>query len=317
MTAIFLGGETPSFLPSASGFSERSDLHNTAFARASLAGTGGAYGESLDLGGLDELWLHCEFTMSTSSSSSAFTTFVSLYNGATEVFRLERSGVGYLRMQALIASVWTTVGSETAATWGGFGSREVIDVHIVGNSGTGTATLYTAGSERTTATANLASVASIDTLRTFGSSNATSQFIVADEPTIGWRLATYYPNGNGAATTWIGDYTSVDELDYTDADFIYSATANEVETFTCTGPALTGYVVRAVGVYARAKCGVGGPQNIQLALRVNGTNYFSGTKALSVGYNNVGHIWTQNPDTAADWLTTAVAAIQPGVKSIA
>lgn len=312
MTAIFFGGETPSFLPSASGFSERSDFQNSAFARGSLSGSGGAYGEGLALGGLDELWLHYDLSLPAIISPGVHITFL---NGATEVFRVSATG-STIQMQALISAAWTNVGS--AVSWAGYtgsGVGETIDIHIVGNSVTGTATLYTSGSERTTATVDLSAVASLDTLRV-SSGACISQVIVADEPTIGWRLATNYPNGNGANTTWIGDYTSVDELDYTDADFIYSATANEVETFTHTGPALTGYVVRAVGVYARAKCGVGGPQNIQLALRVNGTNYFSSTKALSVGYTNVGHIWTQNPDTAADWLTTAVSAIQPGVKSI-
>lgn len=314
-----MGSEDVSFLPLDSDSYCDTGQVDTSFARASMQATGSSHHESLDIGAPDDFWCHFDFSPDLPAHASTYREMITFRtSGGTDVFRVQHIATG-CRMQALIAAVWTTVGSVASAALSS-GDRQTFDLHIEGNSATGNATLYIAGVERITATSvDLSAVTTIDNIRGYstGSKPCLSQVVVSDEPTIGGRLLTRYPNGAGADTAWVGDYTAVDEITNSDADFINSGTATQVETFTQTGPAITGYIPRAVGVYVRARRGAGGPQNLQLALRSAGTNYFSGNKALGLGYNIYGHIWETNPATSADWLSTAIDALQPGVKSIA
>lgn len=318
MTFYFMGGEVGSFTPSdGDSYESTSEVgYDSNFARCGMVASAGASSfESFALTLPDDFWIHCEISRQNSSSATSYPLV--LKTGGTEVFRLACTSSA-IQMQALIAAVWTNVGASVATSLGST-ARQTVDIFIEGNDASGTTTLYLAGTERTTATPDMTSVASIDAIHCDGSSNTAhglSQVIVADEPTIGMKLGTRTLSGAGANTAWTGDYTGVDEVRYTDADFIYSSAADQIETFTTTGGALTGYVVRAVGVYCRARRGASGPQNLQLALRVNGTNYFSGSKALDLGYESYGHIWEDNPDTTVDWLVAAIANIEPGVKSI-
>lgn len=321
MTIYFMGGEMGAFIPSdATSFETTGtpwQTWNTSFARCGLVsgqGSAASYSETATFAAPDDCWFHFELVRMTSSTTTV--TGIALSASGTDVFRLRTSDTT-VQMQALISAVWTNVGAAVSID---MLNRQTFDLHIVGNSGTGTATLYTSGTERATGTANLTAVTGITTLRCYGinaaSGHAITQTMVADEPTVGWRLATYYPSAAGATGDWTGDYTGVDEAVYSDADFIYSGTNGQVELYTGTGPALTGYVVRAVGVYARAKRGAAGPANLQLALRVSGSNYFSASKALGLGYGAWGNIWEDNPDTAIDWLTAAIPTLQFGAKAV-
>lgn len=309
-----MGGEIGSFTPSDNDLYEDTQLYNASFARCGLRPVGAAtYATSAALALPDDFWVHAEIAQQDSSTSYGYPlVFV---NGGTEVLRVGINANG-IKIEALVSAVWTQVGSVIAVNMED--SLQTIDMSVVGNDASGSVTVYVAGTERMTATIDLSAVVSIDNLKIGPTANRryTSQIIIADESTIGWRLATYYPSGAGATGNWTGDHTAVDEVRYSDADFIYSASADQVETYTASGPSLTGYVVRAVGVYCRAHRGASGPQNLQLAVRVNGTDYFSSSKALSLGFDSYGNIWSANPDTAVDWLTSQISAVQPGVKSI-
>jgi hypothetical protein len=221
-------------------------------------------------------------------------------------------------MQVLLTAVWTNVG---AAVTYGQSVLNTVDLYIDGNSGTGTATLFLSGTERESATADFTSITGIDELQFHGVNSAAgcsiSQVIVADEPTIGWRLTTVPPTGAGATTDWTGTYAEVDEIVYSDADFINSSVADQVELFSHGTAIPSGYRVRAVVVAARAKRGGSGPQSLQLALRSSGTTYVSSTKALGVGYDGPFAVWEEDPATTADFTSSSIAALQFGVKSIA
>jgi hypothetical protein len=213
-------------------------------------------------------------------------------------------------MQALITGVMTNVGSAVTV-----GTVEHIDVYIDGNDATGTASLFVGGTEVESAVVDLSAVTAIDEVQVrYG--HFISQMVIADEPTIGMRLLTRYPNGAGSASNWTGGFTDVDESEFDDADFCNSSTNGQIEQFTQTGPVITGYTVRAAGVYARAKRGASGPANLQIGLRVSGTDYFSSSKALSVGYSAYGEIWETNPATGVAWVNTAIDAIQPSIKAV-
>lgn len=317
MTIYFMGSEMGAFIPADSTANDSANFADSGFTRGSVfSGTSSAYSESATFAAPDDFWIHGQ--TGYGDGGGGVSTLLECSASGTGVFRL-RGNTTSVQMQALIGGVWTDIGS--AVSWSAYNTSQTIDVHIVGNSGTGTAELYLAGTLRASATANLSAVTGVTTIRNYGGSiiggTFLSQVIVADEPTIGWRLMTFYPSGAGATGDWTGDYTNVDEAIYSDSDFIYSATNGQVELFTGTAAgSLTGYTLRAVGVYARAKRGAAGPANLQLALRVNGTTYPSTSKALGLGYGAYGAVWETNPDTGVDWLNTQLATTQFGVKAI-
>ncbi len=324
MTIYFMGGEMSALVPSDSTVIETATFFDASFARCSIECPRDTnYAEGDPDASLTDAWLRCDLFTESIPSPAQTKRFAWLDAGGTERIRMQYEADS---TNELTVEYWNGV-SFTALTPISLdlqSVRQTIDLHIVCNSATGSINLYVAGNNRlNSGSIDLSAVTTLRKFRFFGGTVSTltvktriSQIIVADEPTIGWRLLTRYPSAAGATGDWTGGYTDVDEIAYSDADFINSATNGQVETFTQTGPAITGYVVRAIGVTARAKKGASGPANLQLALRVSGTDYFSSSKALDVGYSAYQNIWETNPATAADWLNTAIDAIQPGVKAI-
>jgi hypothetical protein len=129
------------------------------------------------------------------------------------------------------------------------------------------------------------------------------------------HVKTVHATGNGAQTAWTGDYTLIDEVTFSDADGISSASGNDVETFTHSTD-LEGYVILAVGLGVRGKKSATGPTGQQGVLRIGGSNYTSSTDTLGSGFTAFCPIWTTNPATAGAWDAAAAEALEFGVKSI-
>lgn len=327
MTIYFMGGEMGAFIPSDSTVVEIASISGTfnpSFARcAILCNYTENYIESPSIGSLTTAWMHCDMQLGPFPGSG---TRFSWYDGsAAERIRIIGDATGTLSVQYNVGAGWVTAGSQISVT---MGSRQTIDLQVVCNSASGSIKLYIAGTQRiTSGTIDLSAITALNKNRFLGYTEPSSglathtyvsQVIVANESTIGMRLLTRYPNAAGATSSWTGAYTDIDEIVYEDADFILSGSNNQVSTFGQTGPAITGYTVRAVGVTARARKGASGPQNLRHALRVSGTDYFSGSDiALDAGYLATETIWETNPATSAAWVNTAIDALQPGVKSIA
>ncbi len=326
MTIVFMGGEMGAFFPSDAGSYENILAgFNPAFARCKiLVDKAVNYVQSTRLGNLTDSWTHVDFQVrNAGSTSNEHTRFLWYDTDGVPVVRLVHIyNAGTIRLDYFNGSTWITAGSDITVDVEG--QLQTLDIHIVCNTASGSIKMYMSGTLRIdSGTVDLSWIDEIDFVRAYGGTifglgynTYISQVIVADEPTIGMRLLTRYMNGAGATGDWTGGYTDVDEIIYNDADFISSAVADQVELFTQTGPEISGYVVRAVGVSARARRGASGPANIQLALRSAGSNYFSPSKPLDIGYGAFLHIWDEDPATSADWLNTAIDALQPGVKSI-
>jgi hypothetical protein len=329
MTILFAGGEMGAFIPSDSNVLEGTGTpgyFDSAFARCYLQPAGSAsYADSPEFTETDDIWIHLEnISVGATNSSTQVATITLLDGSDAEVFRL-LSSTPYAalsqtwQLQYNNASVWTNLGSSFTVT----NVLSTIDIHLVANSASGSGKVYVSGTQRSSGTADLSAIAGVAKIRLNGKTTSIpatcrfSQVIVADESTIGWRLITVPATGAGATNDMIGGYTEIDEIVYSDADFINSATANQVELFSHSTAIPAGYSVRGFAVTARAKCGTGGPQNLQLALRSGGTTYFSSTKALDAGYGAFFAVWEDDPATTADFTTSAVALAQFGVKSIA
>jgi hypothetical protein len=320
MTILFMGGEMGAFIPADSSATETTSglpVYDSNFSRCSLKAGSGSYNESATWTGQADLFVHARLGSETFPSGAV--TILSLHDGTTDAIKLE-----YDRgAQTLTAKYWngtTYVTIDAAITIDMTSTAHDVDVHAVVNSASGSCDVYIAGTRRIHGTGlALSGTTSIVKVRQYGAnfSPQLSQCVVSTTSTIGGKLFTVPVNGAGATSSWTGTYANIDETVYSDLDFINSGTANQVSTFSVNAPTLTGYVVQAVAVTARANRGSGGPQNLKLVLRSGGTDYLGSSKSLDVGYGAFVEIWETDPATSAAWVNTAIATLQPGVKSIA
>lgn len=131
------------------------------------------------------------------------------------------------------------------------------------------------------------------------------------------------PTNQGTTNDWDPstgfNYQCVDEVPASDTDYIKTNALNEIDLFVCND--LTGDIanIYCVQVQARAvKVGDPIPQNLQLAVRSGGGNYFSGDKELSaVTPIPTFNPWSVNPATATSWTESTVNALEIGVKAVA
>jgi hypothetical protein len=148
-----------------------------------------------------------------------------------------------------------------------------------------------------------------------------SQVIVSSESTIGWVLATLYPDGNGANTSWTGSYTDIDEFQLNTADYIEAIATNLIETSSVSNihASYSTYNVKAVGVAMRASNDSGSVINdLQAVVRTSSINYTSPNLLLpkdGADYSRQ-YIWEVNPNTSAAWSQAAVNGVEIGVKSV-
>lgn len=334
MSILAFGGEMGFFVPSDSNVIEATSslstvpAYNSAFARCYTGSSGAtAYALTPTVSGQTDFWFHFDVTQSGISSTSTLSTLIELLDGSG-VARLrlvtdwESSGsTAVWQMEYLNGAVWTSLGSFTANP----DTLQTVDIHVVCNTASGSANLYLSGTQRIgSGTVNLSSITSITQGKLWGKKAglnciaAYSQVIMASESTIGMKVGTIVMTGQGSTHTFTsGGFANIDETAYSDADEIHSDTATQVELFTGTPvPSFTGYTIRALGIYARAKKSGTGPAQMQLALRSAGTTYFSATQALDFGYGAIGNAWATNPATSAAFLSSEIAALEYGVKSI-
>jgi hypothetical protein len=331
MTILFIGGEMGSVTPSDAGINEATTAlggagasYDSAFARCYLNCVGSSsYGLVSLTAAQTDLWTHFDLDQYNASASATLRTVAEWLNASSVAkIRLQTSwSSDSWSMDWHNGSAWVNLGSWTADGE----TRQTLDFHFVVNSATGSANAYMSGTNRMAVTSvDFSTIASLQYLKLYGNTvaingnNGVSQIIMATESTIGMRVMTAYAANTGSTDQWTGSYTSIDETVYSDADFIYTTAADQVEVFSPTlVGSLTGYVVRAVAVTARAKKDGTGPANIRMALRSNGTNYFSGSDiALDVAYGAHYTVWETDPNTSAAWTTAAASAFQFGVKSI-
>lgn len=333
MSIIFGGGEMSAFTPSDSTVIERtstsglySQAYNSSFARACIEMSNDTtYAEGTPSASSTDIWYHFDLMCDNAVGTTSTTRFRAYDSSGNERLRLAYNDDGHI----VTINYWNGSAFVAAGTFSLNLTfiRQTIDINVVCNSASGLIACYVAGTERLgSPVINTSSITNLKKFRFVGATISSvshyetmfSQVIVTDGvPTVGWRGVVRYANGAGATNDWTGAYTEIDEAIYSDADFINSSVADQVELFTNTGPSVTGYTIRAVCVSSRARRGASGPSKMRHALRSAGTTYFSsGDISLTVGYAPTQTIWEQDPATTSDWLTGALTTLQFGVKSI-
>lgn len=331
MSFLAFGGEMGFFKPSDASAIEVASNFSPAFARVCTdASQGASYNDSATFTATADIWIHCEVAQfgSTTTTSTKRALVVLLDGSGVEQFQVTADyaasgGTLNWQLQYKVAGVWTNAGAAFATSV----ARQTLDIHVVCNSASGSFDVYVSGTQRAASgTLDLSGITGIAGVRGRGSSRVggddvgLSQVIVADESTIGMKLGTIVMTGQGTTHTFTtGGYANIDEAVYSDVDYIQSDTAAQTELFTGTPiPNFTGYKIRAVGVTARAKQSGTGPTKMRLCLRSAGTTYDNGSDiTLDFGYGAFCAVWNTNPATSAAFLSTEIASLEYGVKSVA
>jgi hypothetical protein len=145
-----------------------------------------------------------------------------------------------------------------------------------------------------------------------------SEIIVADFNTIGAKIVSRPPTGNGSYQEWTnGAFGIVDDTSATGADLAVSGTVGQRTTYTHAAfTALAGTeTLAAVKVSAAVNRDAAGPQNINFMTRIGSTDYNGADTALNVTQTRIGKMWETSPATAVAWTIAELNAAAMGVRS--
>ncbi len=330
MAIDFAGTELEAFIPSDANTVENSGNSgfNSSVVRCSIRVGNGAiahYVETPVTTSRTECWTHWDWWVGSSTSNSG-STLITLFNSSgTAVFRLQFTGSLSLQAQYWNGSAWTNIGSTYSIS---ITTRYTFDLKLIcGASGSfalyvnGTGSPVMSGSASMTAVDNIAKRRWNACTSANGASNNfthLSQVIVSDVSTLGHLYYSKPPTANGANTSWTSDYTAVDEVVLSTADFIESTVAGDVETFTGAAISIPTGVVKAVVVSTQSKNAASGPQNIQGCIRKGGTNYYSSNiSGIGISYTPIQAIFETDPSTSTAWTLAdaGAASLEFGVRS--
>jgi len=327
VTILAFGGEMGFFIPSDANAIETTAANfNSSFARCSAKATGStSYFDTPTVSGQTSFWVHFDYKQEDPlTSDSTARRFIELLDsGGIARLRLTETVTGNIwGLDKWTGTAWTSIGTFSAE----LETLQTVDIHVVCNTSSGTADVYLSGTKRIAGgTVNLSGFTSFTKMRCWGhtsgigADNYYSQIVIATESTIGMKVGTVYMSGQGTTHTFdTGGYTNVDETVYSDADFVQSGTAGQIELFTGTSiPSFTGYSIRALALTARAKSDGSAPAHFRFQLRSAGTTYDNGSDlALDFGYGNYCAVWETNPATSAAFQPSEISALQYGVKSV-
>ena len=136
------------------------------------------------------------------------------------------------------------------------------------------------------------------------------------------KIQAIKPTGAGNSTQWTpsagGNYQCVDEVPPSESDFVSTNTIGHLDLYAAGDLVGTIGSVKCVQLQALAKAeGSPSPHNLQLAVRTNGADYFSGDKAVPSSSTQLSNLWEANPATSAPWQEAEVNAMEIGVKAVA
>lgn len=323
MTILFAGGEEEMFTPtSVPTFNSDPLVSDTAYTRGAI-GIEFARKISASLSAAsDEVWVHFDHYVTTSAAGFLDGNILWIHGPVTNLAYIDVNN-GLPSFYYWNGSTYTLI--STGPTLNKF--LYSIDVRIKLHATEGAIAWYINGTLQGGVSGD--TLFGVDTtIDSFilgpsagGSSAAASYFsqvIASTSSTIGAKLKTLEPTADGANTAWVGTFADIDETLLNDTDFISSAVADQVETFTAGDVTVpSDYLIGGVCVGARGQRGASGPQNLQIAIRSNSTDYMSDSVAgLGAGYAPYFNVWHNDPDTSASWTESGVNAIEVGVKSI-
>lgn len=149
-----------------------------------------------------------------------------------------------------------------------------------------------------------------------------SETMVLDTDTRSLNLQTFPPVANGNThnfDTGTPAAANVNETTLDNSTLDGSTTAGQIDGYTTGAVAAGTYGVLAYGVSVMAQKGSSGPSKLDLAVRTNGTDYFSADQTLTAAFADYQNWWANNPDTGVPWTTAQIGAasgFNVGAKSV-
>lgn len=273
---------------------------------------------------LSDFWLHMRLYLENAPASTEAIFYIRNAAGTEDEYRILENTDGTWSIQRYKSATYTTLATTASPMLVDAGAD--IDIHFVRNATTGSITVYKNGVSMLsftgdTDTTSLPGMVYFEGMTGTNNEMFVSQVIVADESTVGWKLATLSPTGNGSNTAWTNDFAAVDEFIFDNTDFIETNTVGNLETYTTSGinAAFSTYNVKAVTVAARASNDSGSAvADLQFVVRTSGTNYTSPNAGLVKDGTEQSkqYVWNTNPNTASAWTQAQVNAAEIGVKSV-
>lgn len=320
---IFGGGEMSSFIPSSSAVVENTTaaLYDPAYARCAMAPAATAV--SFDSAPFVNPTTNAVITSISGDVWFAFRIFLQAPVSEGEFFSIfNNSGVKVFRLTAgpgvsgAIIRMYYWTGAAFAQVGVGFtvpsGILQAVALHV----STTTAQIFYGGTLQDSGSPSMTQVTALAKFRASNPGNvvAFSEMMAADVSLVTYRLLTIPITGQGANAGWTGAYTNISGAVTNDGSFVYSPTNGLITTYvhTATVPAN----VRAIVVSARANCGTAGPQNLNLAIRSGGANFFSPNRLLGPGFTGNLGIWGTDPNTSLAWTSSGAQNMEYGGRSV-
>ncbi len=223
-------------------------------------------------------------------------------------------------------TTWTTLVSWTMISVNY--SRVDLDIHLRPHATLGTVDVFINGNlvASTSGVDTLAQTSTINRL-TFTSVGAStfimlSELVVADVPTIGWRVQSVLPNASGTYSEFTGSYLDIDETVVNDADFIISNTTNQRHFVNLQDPSTTTLGAREIkGLIVTSRGAISTdstPTDMQHGLRSNSSDYYTSNlgHVADAAIRQMTTVYELNPATSARFTLAEAIAVQVGVRAV-
>lgn len=250
------------------------------------------------------------------TDSSGFPWLAIRSTGTGNVYTLSyNSGTG-------ASPVWTTIGSSFTVP---SATRSAIDIVLTIGS-PHTAAIYLNGSLLVTGTFTQASLTTIRTLNlqsigSQGNACAYSQILCTEGiSTISAKIKYSRATGAGSNSAWTGAATNVNEAVNSDATIDQATSAGLRQTYAMGDVTVpSGYAIKSVFYWVRAKNDGSTPANIKASLRSGATNFdgASNLAGIGIGFAPLLQRYDTDPATSAAWTQTGWNAAEAGYLSAA
>ncbi len=328
--AIFLmGGEPDTFsLPPGIGtysISTDTTKYDANVSRCAMVLSGGISELNADFqqtGGVSDVYLRFRWAQDNVVAGTLFDIYDEGFNQVQ--YRFESTATGQWSVSRYDGAAFQLLGTTTNAMF--VNDIGNVHIHIVRDAAAGVVEIKKDGAvELSLTNIDTSTPATMGGVRFIGLSGAgnnsyLSQFVASDIEYPTGFVYTAVPNADGDATSWVGDYTAIDDI-FNDANFIETNTINQEELNQLTDlPAqFSTYAIKAVSVNSRVSIDAGAvPADIQHIIRTGNTTYSSTNLGVvkdgSVQIKQT--VWETNPQTSAPWTYTEVNALQSGAKSV-
>lgn len=132
------------------------------------------------------------------------------------------------------------------------------------------------------------------------------------------RVRTLVPTAAGSSTQFTpstgSNWSCVDELPYSDTDYVASATSGHTDTYTTSDVPSGVASVLAVQVHGVALKTDSGAMSVKGAVKSGATTYAGSAVALATTATTFLDLRTTDPNTASAWTVSGVNALEVGVQ---